>query len=78
MLGKPSNAKASSPLMIPGGVLINEPIASGTVSGPVVNATIDGGFAHPSLYNNMALQVPAIDLYGVTDDGQAFISMRLG
>lgn len=60
------------PVTIPGGILIAEPIKSGRVTGPAVNATILGGIAHPSLYDNKTLQVPSIDFYGVTDDGTSF------
>lgn len=63
---------ASSQIPIPGGALINEPIAGGSVTGSAVNGTIQGGFAHPPIYNNGTLQVAEIDVYGVTSDGQAF------
>jgi hypothetical protein len=64
--------KILSPLAIPGGILVNEPIVGGNVSGSTINGTIDGGFAHPSVYGNGTLQVPAIDIYGKTSDGQSF------
>ena len=67
ILGKPS-----SRIMIAGGVLVNEPITGGTVFGSAINGTIESGFAHPPIYENGTLQVPIIDLYGTTDDGQAF------
>jgi Protein of unknown function (DUF3237) len=72
-LGDPSNIR---PILIPGGYLVNEPITSGTVVGPSINATVQGGFAHPSVYG--ALQVPSIDLYGMTNDGQAFYIHETG
>ena len=64
--------KILKPLDIPGGVLISEPIKGGTVVGPYINGTIQGGFAHPSVYGNGKLQVPTIDVYGMTTDGQSF------
>lgn len=72
-LGDPSNIR---PILIPGGYLVNEPIMSDTVVGPSINATVQGGFAHPSVYG--ALQVPSIDLYGMTSDGQAFYIHETG
>lgn len=73
ILGKPYQ-----PIKIPGGVLINEPIAGGTVSGSAINGTILGGFAHPPVYNNGTLQVPVIDVYGVSDDGESFYIHETG
>ena len=64
--------KILKPLDIPGGVLISEPIKGGIVVGPYINGTIQGGFAHPSVYGNGKLQVPTIDVYGMTSDGQSF------
>ena len=61
-----------APLAIPGGVLVNEPITGGTVSGSAINGTILSGFAHPSVYGNGTLQVPNIDVYGMTEDGESF------
>jgi len=71
-IGKPSNYIA-----IEGGVLVNEPIVSGTITGPAVNGTIQGGFAHPAVYNS-TLQVPGIDLYGVTNDNSSFYIHEAG
>lgn len=66
--------KIQAPLNIPGGVLINEPITGGTVTGSAINGTILSGFAHPLVYGTGATQVqyPVIDVYGTTDDGQSF------
>lgn len=71
-IGTPSNYIA-----VEGGTLINEPIISGTIVGPAVNGTIQGGFAHPSIYNT-TLQVPVIDLYGVTSDNSSFYIHETG
>jgi hypothetical protein len=43
---------ATKPITVPGGILVNEPILSGRVTGPAINATIAGGFAHPAIYGN--------------------------
>ncbi len=72
-LGKPLPTIA-----VPGGVLITEPIVSGTVCGPTINATIAGGLATPSVYENQTLQVPVIQAYGTTDDGFGFVINELG
>jgi hypothetical protein len=64
--------KSSNPIPVPWGILINEPITGGTVSGPAINRTIESGFAHPPIYENGTLQVAIIDAYGTTDDGQVF------
>lgn len=66
--------KILAPLSVPGGVLINEPITGGTVTGSAINGTILSGFAHPLVYGTGATQVqwPYIDVYGTTDDGQSF------
>lgn len=71
-LGKPSNY-----ITVEGGKLVNEPVAKGTVEGPGLNGTIQGGFAHPSVYNG-TLQVPTIDLYGITNDGESFYIHETG
>lgn len=76
ILGRPSQ-----PIAIPGGILINEPITGGTVSGPAINGTVQGGFAHPAVYGNggaMRRQVPVIDVYGVSDDGESFYIHETG
>lgn len=73
VLGKPYPA-----IPIAGGVLINEPITGGTVSGSAINGTIHGGFAHPPVYDNGTLQVPVIDVYGVSDDGESFYLHETG
>jgi len=52
--------------------VITEPIVNGTVTGPSFNATIISGLAAPSILNNRAIQVPVINLYGLTDDGYPF------
>ena len=72
-LGKPSK-----PVPVPGGYLINEPITGGVVRGPTINATIQCGFAHPPVYDNGTLQVPMIDVYGVSEDGYPFYIHETG
>ncbi|CAO2657787.1 Nn.00g039130.m01.CDS01 [Neocucurbitaria sp. VM-36] len=66
------------PIAIPGGVLITEPIINGTVSGAAINATITGGIATPSVYENGTLQVPAIQAWGITSDGFGVVINELG
>ena len=63
-LGAPAD-----PIPIPGSVRVLEPITNGTVTGPAINATLFPGLALPAITNNQTLQVPIIELYGVTDDG---------
>ncbi|KAF2717768.1 hypothetical protein K431DRAFT_315520 [Polychaeton citri CBS 116435] len=62
----------AKPIPVPGGVRVAEPILNGTVSGPAINATIYPGLALPTIINNQTLQLPVIELYGVTDDGVSF------
>jgi len=63
---------------IPGGIVVSEPVASGTISGPLLNGKISGGFAHPSVYNDQTLEYPDFDLYGTSSDGQAFVIKQTG
>lgn len=65
-------------IAIPGGVVVPEPIANGTVSGPAINATITGGIATPAVYENGTLQVPVIQAWGTTSDGVGFVINELG
>ncbi|KAF2236795.1 hypothetical protein EV356DRAFT_565264 [Viridothelium virens] len=67
----------SNPVHLPNaGSLITEVITNGTVSGPLINATIQGGFAHPTIFvdqsekGNVTVQAPVIDMYGKTEDGE--------
>ena len=62
-------APATKPITIQGGVRVPEDILNGTVTGPVINATIYPGLAFPAVTENMTLQSPIIELYGITDDG---------
>jgi hypothetical protein len=71
-------AKPLSPVAIPGGFLVAEPIAGGTVNGPFINGTIQGGIATPSVYLNGTLQSPLIQVWGVTIDGAAFVINEAG
>jgi hypothetical protein len=72
-LGKPLPT-----IPVPGGVLVPEPIVGGIVSGPAINATITGGIATPSIYNNGTVQVPVIEAWGVTSDGFGFVINQEG
>ncbi|KAL9096644.1 MAG: hypothetical protein Q9165_001131 [Trypethelium subeluteriae] len=67
----------SRPINLPNaGAIITEVVTNGTVSGPLINATIQGGFAHPTIFvdqsekGNVTVQAPVIDIYGVTGDGE--------
>lgn len=53
-------------------------MASGTISGPLLNGKISGGFAHPSVYNNETLEYPDFDLFGSSDDGSPFVIRQTG
>lgn len=68
----------NQPIPIPGGILLTEPISSGVVSGPLINATVQGGLAVPYVYNNQTLQVPRISIYGITSDGRSFFVEEAG
>ena len=78
-LGSPSH-----PISVPGGVLVNQATTGGTVTGSVLNATIQGGFAHPSDIKdegergNVTVQLPTIDIYGKTDDGEDLYLHEVG
>lgn len=74
----PPGAMGPKAITVPGGVLVPEPIPNGTVAGPYINGTILGGLASPSIYNNQTLQVPVINIYGVTDDGYPFYIHETG
>ena len=63
---------AAKPSSIPGGVRVVEPITNGTVSGPLLNGTIEPGLALPSIYNNETTQAPIIELYGTSENGIPF------
>ncbi|KAJ4373769.1 hypothetical protein N0V83_002508 [Neocucurbitaria cava] len=72
-LGKPL-----PPINITGGVLNTEPILNGTVTGPAINATVTGGIATPSIYQNGIIQVPTIQVWGITSEGYGFVINELG
>ncbi|TVY58467.1 hypothetical protein LSUE1_G008732, partial [Lachnellula suecica] len=61
---------------VPGGKLVNEAILGGNITGPALNATIIGGFGHPSVINET--RVPVIDYYGTTSDGLPFYINQVG
>ncbi|MCJ1234210.1 hypothetical protein MMC14_002169 [Varicellaria rhodocarpa] len=82
---------ATKPIPIPGGVRIGEhpltlflffypvePLLSGTITGPAVNGTIEGGLAYPPVLYNQTLQVPQINIYGTTSDGYPFFASEMG
>ncbi|MDI1492965.1 MAG: hypothetical protein OHK93_004749 [Ramalina farinacea] len=54
------------PIVIPGGTRLIEPLTSGSISGPYLNATVKGGLAYPTIVDNGAVQVPEIVIYGTT------------
>lgn len=53
-------------------------MATGTISGPLLNGKISGGLAHPSVYNNQTLEYPDFDLFGTTSEGVAFVVRQTG
>lgn len=55
-----------------------EPITSGTLTGPAINATIFGGTAYPTFYNNQTVEVPTLFIYGNTTDGYPFLAKGEG
>jgi hypothetical protein len=67
-----------TPINIPGGVTIIEPITAGTLTGSALNGTVLGGFAYPSIYYNQTLDIPSIALYGRTSDNQTFYVSEMG
>ncbi|KAJ4304487.1 hypothetical protein N0V90_000013 [Kalmusia sp. IMI 367209] len=67
-----------NPVPIPGGAIVAEAILGGTVTGPSLNATIATGLAAPHVYQNGTLQLPVIDLYGITEDGYPFHLHEIG
>ncbi|KAL9596003.1 MAG: hypothetical protein Q9219_006087 [cf. Caloplaca sp. 3 TL-2023] len=62
-----------APIRIPGGVRIVEPITGGTFSGPILNATVAGGFAFPAALANGTVQDAEIEIYGTTGGNQSFL-----
>jgi hypothetical protein len=69
---------ASSHIPIYGGDALTEVISKGTVTGPDINATIEGGHAFASLYKTGTVQVPQIEVYGTTSDGLPFQVREIG
>jgi hypothetical protein len=65
---KLSLSPPSQPIPIYGGVAVTEVITHGTVAGPAINATIAGGTAFDDFYENGAINIPTIDVYGTTSD----------
>ena len=61
--------------LLEGGLRIVEPITSGTISGPALQATIEGGLAAPIVVshgNGTKTQLAFIYAYGHADDGSPF------
>ena len=54
------------------------PITGGTLTGPLFNAKVSGGFAADGFYNGGAQQRPTVYLYGTTDDNSAFYIQEVG
>lgn len=68
----------SKPISITGGVLVDEPITNGTISGPAINATIKAGIAYPQVVQNGSVQIAQIVAYGTADDGVPFTITETG
>lgn len=48
-----------------------EPLTPGSFSGPLLNATIQGGIAFPTVVEKGTLQQPIIIIYGTTCDNSS-------
>ena len=55
-----------------------EPFIGGNITGPTLNAVIQGGLAFPTLEENGTVQNVNIALYGVTTDGYSFYASGTG
>lgn len=55
-----------------------EPITGGSIFGSALNATVKGGVAYPSIFDNGTLQDAFITTYGTTVDGAAFLVQVTG
>jgi hypothetical protein len=55
-----------------------EPITNGTITGPGLNATITGGSAHNIVIYNDTIEMPNINVFGTTDDGEPFYVTQIG
>ncbi|KAG7005207.1 hypothetical protein G7Y79_00021g050740 [Physcia stellaris] len=71
-------ATALRPITIPGGIRILEPLTGGSFSGPLLNATVTGGLAYPTILNNNTRQDPFIIIYGTTADNSSFLARISG
>ena len=49
-----------------------QPITGGIITG-AFNASIQAGLAYPILYSNRTVEVPAIIVYGTTDDKEPYL-----
>lgn len=63
---------SSKPISIPSGILITEPITNGTASGPAINATIQGGFVHPPIWENNTVQGTPSSTHTEQRDARSF------
>ena len=55
-----------------------EPIISGTFTGPLLNATVSGGLAYPTILENGTRQDPFITIYGITASNSTFLAQISG
>lgn len=56
----------------------DEPFVGGNITGPAMNATIFGGAAFPTVYNNQTIEAPSLIMYGNTTDQVPFIARGEG
>ncbi|KIM84042.1 hypothetical protein PILCRDRAFT_6883 [Piloderma croceum F 1598] len=63
---------------IPSGFRAVEPIENGTIIGPGLNATITGGSAHNIVIYDETVEIPEINVFGTTDDGEPFFVTQTG
>lgn len=71
--GSVNVARRYPTVRIPGGVRVIEPISSGSFSGPLLNATIDGGLAFPTILANGTRQDAFITIYGTTSHNSTLL-----
>ncbi|KAJ3548089.1 hypothetical protein NM208_g1173 [Fusarium decemcellulare] len=71
--------------LLEGGVVIVEPLVSGTISGPYLNGTIESGLVAALVVSNntitgkeKSVQIPSIYVYGKTSDGLPIFVQETG